>query len=249
MASTLLGSVTSALKKKASLHSAAVFSPASTPTSATHTLAPSSENRSAASRPMPPAAPVITATLPSSRPTLRLGRDVEVLELRVPVERVHAELPAEAGLLEPAERRRNPDGRIRIDGEDAGLERPSHPQGARPVLCPDRSRKPVRRVVRNPDGIGLVLESDHGGDRAEHLLARDAILVRRLNDRTREPEAAALGCVSTVDNSTVEVGRHPLALLGGDQRPHLGGVVLWVADPQCLRRVDEQLQESLIDRA
>src|SRR5258708_1162596 len=68
MAWTLLTSLTSALKKNASLHSAAVFSPASTPMSATHTLAPSLEKRSAASRPMPLAAPVITATLPSSRP-------------------------------------------------------------------------------------------------------------------------------------------------------------------------------------
>src|SRR6266581_5472537 len=68
IACTLLGSLTSALKKNASLHSAAVFSPASAPMSATHTLAPSLEKRRAASRPIPPAAPVITATLPSSRP-------------------------------------------------------------------------------------------------------------------------------------------------------------------------------------
>src|SRR5881409_3455087 len=69
MASTLLGSLTSAAKKNASRHSDAVFSPASQPTSATHTRAPSEEKSSAASRPMPPAAPVMTATLPSSRPT------------------------------------------------------------------------------------------------------------------------------------------------------------------------------------
>ena len=161
---------------------------------------------------------------------------------------MHPKFPPEPGLLEPAEGRRNPDGRIRVDGEDAGLERPGHPQGARPVLGPDRPRKAVRRVVRNPDGIGLVLESDHGGDRAEHLLARDAILVRCLNNRAREPEAAALGCVSTIDNVTVDVGRHPLVLLGRDQRPHLGRVVLWVADRYRLRCVDEHLQESFIDR-
>src|SRR5258708_17219216 len=71
IACTLFGSLTSAPKKNASRHSAAVFSPASRPTSATHTRAPSSENRIAASRPMPPAAPVITATLPSSLPTFK----------------------------------------------------------------------------------------------------------------------------------------------------------------------------------
>ena len=70
MAWTLFGSLTSALTKNASLHSDAVFSPASTPMSATHTLAPSLENSSAASRPMPLAAPVMTATLRSSLPIL-----------------------------------------------------------------------------------------------------------------------------------------------------------------------------------
>jgi len=42
--------------------------PGPRPTSATHTFAPSAEKRIAASCPMPPAAPVMTATLPSSRP-------------------------------------------------------------------------------------------------------------------------------------------------------------------------------------
>src|SRR2546430_14764129 len=69
IACRLAGSLTSAAKKKASRHSDAVFSPASRPTSATHTRAPSDENNPAASRPMPPAAPVMTATFPFSRPT------------------------------------------------------------------------------------------------------------------------------------------------------------------------------------
>src|SRR5437868_15229649 len=69
IASTLLRSLTSAAKKNASRHSDAVFPPASRPTSATQTRAPSAENSSAASRPIPPAAPVITATLPSSLAT------------------------------------------------------------------------------------------------------------------------------------------------------------------------------------
>src|SRR5260370_24511672 len=67
---TLFGSLTSAAKKNASRHSDAVFSPASRPTSATHTRAPSLEKSTAASRPMPPAPPVMTATLLSSLATL-----------------------------------------------------------------------------------------------------------------------------------------------------------------------------------
>ena len=39
-------------------------------------------------------------------------------------ERVHAELATEAALLEAAERRRDAHGRVRVDGEDAGVDRP-----------------------------------------------------------------------------------------------------------------------------
>src|SRR5260370_39315143 len=70
IACTLFGSLASAPKNNASRHSAAVFSPASRPTSATQTRAPSAENRIAASRPMPPAPPAIAATFSSSLPTL-----------------------------------------------------------------------------------------------------------------------------------------------------------------------------------
>src|SRR2546421_2758979 len=83
MARTLWGSLTSARKKKASRHSEAVFPPASRPTSATQTRAPSAENKSAASRPIPPAAPVMTATLPSSRPNSLLSALEEPLALVV----------------------------------------------------------------------------------------------------------------------------------------------------------------------
>jgi hypothetical protein len=72
MAATLSGFATSTCWKNASRHSAAVCPPVSADTSATQTRAPSSEKSSAASRPMPPAAPVMTATFPSSRP-MRAG--------------------------------------------------------------------------------------------------------------------------------------------------------------------------------
>jgi hypothetical protein len=68
MAATLAESATSTWKENASRASDAVRSAASPSTSATQTDAPSAEKTSAASRPMPPPAPVMTATLPSSRP-------------------------------------------------------------------------------------------------------------------------------------------------------------------------------------
>src|SRR3954471_19158131 len=111
MASTLAASATSTWTANASRASVAVCAAASSLRSATQTLAPSAEKTSAASRPMPPPAPVITATLPSSLPaTLRLGRDEHVLDLGVALERVHSELPPEPGSLEAPERSRHSHG-------------------------------------------------------------------------------------------------------------------------------------------
>src|SRR5918995_3336557 len=102
----------------------AVSLPGSSARSATHTLAPSSAKRRAVSRPMPLAAPVMTATLPSRRPgnSGLLRGDVDVLHLGVVVEGVRAELAPDAGLLHPAEGRGDSDGGVRVDGEDAGLD-------------------------------------------------------------------------------------------------------------------------------
>ena len=77
--------------------------------------------------------------------------------------------------------------------EHAGLERARDAQRARAVLGPDRAGEAVGRVVRDADRIRLVVERDQRGDRAEDLLARDPVVVRRLDDRARVPEALAVG--------------------------------------------------------
>src|SRR5919204_4754312 len=166
IARTLFSSATSTSTGNASLASDAVCSAASASTSATQTRAPSSEKRSAASRPIPPPAPVMTATLPSRRPISGSPRDEHVLDLGVPVERVHPELAAEPGLLEPTERRRRPDGRVRVDREDAGVQRARDAERPAAVLRPDRAREAVRGVVGDPDRVLLVGKRDHGGHRA-----------------------------------------------------------------------------------
>src|SRR5207244_2890698 len=138
--STLTASATSTAWKNASRHSAAVRSPASGETSATQTVAPSAENSIAASRPIPPAAPVMTHTFPSRRPIdSGLGRVEDGLGLAVAVERLHPELAAEAGLLEPTERCLHADGAVRVDRDDAGLERPRDAERAAAVARPDRA--------------------------------------------------------------------------------------------------------------
>src|SRR6266540_4703252 len=68
IAFTLASSATSTWTANASPASAAVRSAASPSTSATQTFAPSEQKSRAASRPIPPPAPVITQTLLSSRP-------------------------------------------------------------------------------------------------------------------------------------------------------------------------------------
>src|SRR5918993_5526672 len=97
-----------------------VSSAASRFMSAAQTFAPSSVKRTAASRPMPPPAPVITQTLPSRRPaTSALRREEHGLDLGVALERLHSQLAAESRLLEAPERRRHPDRRVGIDAEGA----------------------------------------------------------------------------------------------------------------------------------
>src|SRR5437588_4721299 len=178
MRCTLFGSDTSAWKKNASLHSAAVFSPASVPTSAMQTLAPSDENSMAASRPMPPAAPVMTATLPASRSAI--CRHEDDLHLRVTVHSLHAELAAEVRLLHAAERRDDAHRAVRVQRQHAGVDGPRHAERARSVAGPDRAGEAVHRLVGYPHGVGLVLERDDRRDRAEYLLARDPVLGPRL---------------------------------------------------------------------
>src|SRR4051794_22971776 len=135
--------------------------------SATHTLAPSPVNTIAPSRPMPPPAPVITQTLPSSLPAIvsALRRDEHVLHVGIPLERGHTELPPEAGLLHASEGGVHADRAVRVDGQDPGIDRAGDAERASAVARPDRTREAVGSVVRDPDRIGLVRERDHCGDR------------------------------------------------------------------------------------
>src|SRR5438067_12768048 len=171
-----------------------------------------------------------------------------VLELRVVLERVRAELASHSRLLEPAERRRDAHGRVRVDRDRPGLERPGDPERPRPVRRPDRPREAVDGVVRDADRVGLVVEGDDRGDGAEDLLARGAVVVRDgAEDDRREPEAATLRSLAADRDRrlVVEVGGDLLALLGRDQRAHLRRLVERVADAKLPHRAFEQLQEPL----
>src|SRR3954453_2324743 len=167
--------VTSARTNRPPTSSACAWPPASS-RSATTTCAPSPANRRAPARPMPLAAPVMTATLPSSLPatcpsSLSVGRDAAVLPVGEGAQRVglgldedvvHVgegpqpvgpELAAEPRLLHPAERRSVPHRRVRVDRQVAGLHRAGHPERAADVSRPDRPGQPVLGVVRQPDRL------------------------------------------------------------------------------------------------
>src|SRR5512133_3747003 len=104
-----------------------------------------------------------------------LRLEVDVLDLGVGVERVGAELAAEARLLEAAERGRDPHRGVVVDREHAGVDRPRHAQGTGAVAGPDRAREAVDRVVCDPHRLLLAPEGDHAGDRPEDLLAGRAL--------------------------------------------------------------------------
>ena len=60
-----------------------------------------------------------------------------------------------------------------------GPDRAGEPVGPLHVARPDPGRQAVRRVVGDPERLGLVVELGHGQDRPEDLLARDPPVVRR----------------------------------------------------------------------
>src|ERR1700742_2624246 len=209
--------------------SAAIVSPptaCSASRSIPTTVAPSCSKRRADSAPIPLAVPVITAIFPANLPgisTLR-GRVIDVLQLGVVLERVGAELAADARLLEAAEGRAHPHRAVRVDRDHAGLDRPRDAQRAPPVAGPDRAGKAVDGVVGEPDRLGLAAERDHRDDRAEDLLAGGAIVVGdRGQDHRRKPVAVAVGgAAADRDRGALgDEGGDRVALAGRDQRAHL----------------------------
>ncbi len=76
--------------------------------------------------------------------------DEDVLLLGERVRRVRAELPAEAGLLEAAERRPVAHRRVRVDAEVAGLDPARDPQRPADVAGEDRAGQAVLGVVGEP---------------------------------------------------------------------------------------------------
>src|SRR5215216_3622919 len=236
--------------------SEATSCPGSSARSATHRLAPSSAKRQAVSRPMPPAAPVTTATFPARRPGISvvLRGQVDVLYFGVVVERVRAQLASDTGLLHPAEGGGDPDGSVGVDRDHPRLDMAGYAEGAGAVLSPNRSREAIVGVVGEPYGVLLVFERNHHHDGAEDLLGRRPVCVayRGQNGR-RVPESGAFRCLAPDRHGRVigNVGGDSFAVVGGDQGSHLRRLVERVPDAHPrdgrLYEREELVEDALLD--
>src|SRR5260221_13945205 len=69
-----------------------------------------------------------------------------------------------------------------IQPDHAGLERIRNPQRAAHIRGPDVAGEAILHGVGDLDGVILVAERDHGEERTEHFLLRDAHLGVRAGD-------------------------------------------------------------------
>ena len=123
--------------------------------------------------------------------------------------------------------------RVRVDREHARLDRARDAQRAAAVARPDRAREPVVGVVRDPDRLGLVGERDQRRDRAEDLLARDPVVRPRLDERRRDTRSPCRPAPRRGRAARPRRSSRPSRGAAAEiERPHLGRVVLRVADLQ-----------------
>src|ERR1700694_1016890 len=179
-----------------------------------------------------------------SDPSCLLETDEDVLDFGIELERVHAQLAADATALVPAERRLLAYAAAAVCAENTGVHAPGEAERAADVAGPDRPGKAIGRVVDQPQDLVLIGEGNDGQHWAEDLLLRDPHpIIGAVEDRGLEE--AAGGQVPTRRRSArqqacaflpaeLDVGLHPFALLHRDQRADLGASIERVADSQLL---------------
>src|SRR5271165_3170815 len=135
---------------------------------------------------------LMRATLADSALLLKVGHDV--LDDRIVLHAVDAEVLAVAGLLEPAVRHLGDERDVVVDPHAAEAQRPGDAQSAADVTRPHRGREPVARGVGPCDRLLLVAEALHRDDRAEDLPLDQLVLLLETGDDGRlEVEAGPLG--------------------------------------------------------
>ena len=125
---------------------------------------------------------------------------------------------------------------------------------ARRIARPHRRHEPVPNVVREPDGVLLVLERRHRDDRPEDLVLGDLEIVRRRDDGRGIERAGAVRHGPTGDDlralggAPLHVAVHALAVGGGDQRAHLRLGIERIADLDRAREVAHPRDDVVVER-
>src|SRR5213593_2990897 len=183
-----------------------------------------------------------------------VDRRHHVLDLGVVLERVHRHVLAVPALLVAPVRhlRRQPE--VRVDPHRAELELAGRVQRSADVAGPHRRRETVHDVVRPPDGLVVVFEPLDRDHRPEHLALDDLVLLvdvghdRGLVEVARAGHGLAAGeHVRPLLPGPVDEARDALALRVGDERPHLGLLLLRVAHNERLDRGDELREHGVVD--
>ena len=155
------------------------------------------------------------------------GGSADAAGLEVGQQTLGAELPAEAGLLEPAERHQRERRVAAVDGDAAGAHPAGDREAARVVAGPHAARQAVAGVVGDADRVVLAVERDERQHGAEDLLAGDPHAVVHVGQDRRwhvpaarevgGPGAAGDDAGALVDGrGDVALDPGPLAL--GDER-------------------------------
>src|SRR2546423_6623305 len=194
-----------------------------------------------------------------ANPSCLLETDEDVLDFGVELERVHAQVAADAAALVAAEGCLLVHAPAAVDAEDPGLDAAGHPQSSADVAGPDRAGKAVGRVIDQPQDLILFGERDDGQHRTENLLLRDPHPIigavehgwlqkaagRQVATRRRSARQQARAFLS----ADLDVALHASSLLHRDQRTDVGTGVERVADVQLPGIGRHPLVELLRDRA
>src|SRR5690606_26951631 len=129
------------------------------------------------------------------RASMRLSGKLDVgrLDLRVLVIGVQGLVASDAGLLVAAERHRDVAAIRVVDVDRTRPELARDAMGAVEIVGPERSLKPVDRVVGDAHGLFLVLEGDSRENRAEDFLLRNPhAVIDLVEDRRLDIGAAGV---------------------------------------------------------
>ncbi|MNZ75782.1 hypothetical protein D3C78_942680 [compost metagenome] len=129
--------------------------------------------------------------------------------------------------------------------------------GAADICGPERGGQAVVRVIGPGQGLSLVVETGHRNHRPEHFAADDFVILLRIGQHRGLKEEAITGHrLATGDQANMRLGdgpldhgRHPVAVLGSDQRAQFGVRVVLQTVLDTRYSLAEFLHELLVDAA